>query len=116
MMAVGDINSTERGTGARYNDNKPEYSQIPLHLLEDTARAFMYGEKKYAKFNWLKGMNWNIPYDCALRHLFAWYAGEDNDKESGLPHLAHAMCNLLMLTAYAQNYPEGDNRPKDHFE
>ena len=115
-MPVGDIESQERGSGARYNDGKPEYSQIPLHLLEDTARVLMYGEKKYAKFNWLKGMDWSIPYDSMQRHMIAWYKGEENDSESGLPHLAHAICNLLMLTAYRDIYPEGDDRPKEYFE
>lgn len=32
-MAVGDVNSTERGTGARYNDGKPDYSLIPLDII-----------------------------------------------------------------------------------
>jgi hypothetical protein len=46
-----------------------------------------------------------------MRHLAAWQRGEENDAESGLPHLAHAMCNLRMLTLYAENYPQGDDRP-----
>lgn len=29
-MSVGDVNSTARGSGARYNDGKPELAQIPL--------------------------------------------------------------------------------------
>lgn len=37
-MAVGDVNSTERGTGARYNDGKPDYSLIPLDII---ARALL---------------------------------------------------------------------------
>ena len=109
-MSVGDVNSTERGSGARYNDGKPDLSLIPLETLFDEARVWMHGEKKYARFNWQKGMDWSIPLACALRHLSAWQAGEELDSESGLPHIAHAMCNLRMLTYYAEHYPEGDNR------
>ena len=110
---VGDVNSNERGSGARYNTNKPDLSLIPLCTLEDEARVWMYGKQKYAAWNWAKGMNWSIPLACALRHLAAWQRGEENDQESGLPHLAHAMCNLRMLTLYSKQYPEGDDRPKE---
>lgn len=110
---VGDVNSNARGSGARYNQGKADLSLIPLPTLEDEARVWMYGEAKYKRFNWMKGMNWSIPMACALRHLAAWQSGEDMDPESGQPHLAHAMCNLRMLTLYAHTFPEGDDRPKE---
>ena len=56
-------------------------------------------------------MPWSVPLACLMRHMAAWQRGEENDPESGLPHLAHAMCNLRMLTLYAKTYPEGDDRP-----
>lgn len=108
---VGDINSTEKGSGARYNTGKADYSLIPLSTLEDEARVWMYGQQKYAAWNWAKGMAWSVPLACALRHLSAWQKGEELDPESGLPHLAHVMCNIRMLTLYAKTYPEGDDRP-----
>jgi hypothetical protein len=110
-MSIGDINSQARGSGARYNDNKPDFSLIPLCTLEDEARVWMHGRAKYAAWNWAKGMPWSVPYACTIRHLSAWQRGEDIDAESHLPHLAHAMCNLRMLTLYAQSFPEGDDRP-----
>ena len=110
---VGDVNSTARGSGARYNAGKPDFSLIPLMTLEDEARVWAYGKEKYAAWNWAKGMNWDIPFACAMRHLAAWQRGEELDPESGLPHLAHAMCNLRMLTLYSVNYPEGDTRPRE---
>jgi len=36
LMAVGDVNSSARGSGARYNDGKPDLSLIPLTLLAGT--------------------------------------------------------------------------------
>ena len=36
-------------------------------------------------------------FDAALRHLTAWQTGEQVDAESGLPHLAHAICCLLFM-------------------
>jgi hypothetical protein len=111
-MSVGDVNSTEKGSGARYNDNKTDLSLIPICTLADEARVWEYGKKKYAAWNWTKGMAWSVPLACALRHIAAWQRGEENDQESGLPHLAHAMCNLRMLTLYKDVYPDGDDRPK----
>lgn len=110
---IGDVNSDEKGSGARYNQGKADLSLIPLSTLEDEARVWMYGERKYKRFNWMKGMPWSVPLACALRHLAAWQNGEDLDPESGQPHLAHAMCNLRMLTLYSRTYQEGDDRPKD---
>lgn len=114
LQAVGDINSTAKGTGARYNKGKPDFSLIPLSTMEDEAQVWMYGKEKYKAWNWAKGMDWDVPYASAMRHLMAWQKGEDIDPESGLPHLAHVMCNIRMLTLYAKTYPEGDTRPKEY--
>ena len=109
---VGDIDSEAPGSGARYNAGKPDYSMIPLDTLEDETRVWMYGERKYKRWNWMKGMAWSVPLACILRHLAAWQRGEDLDPESGLPHLAHVSCNVRMLSLYAKTYVEGDDRPK----
>lgn len=109
---VGDVNSDKKGSGARYNSGKPDFSLIPLCTMADEARVWEYGAKKYSRNNWMKGMLWSIPFACLMRHMSAWQAGENLDPETGISHIAHAMCNLRMLTLFAQNYPEGDNRPK----
>jgi hypothetical protein len=108
---IGDVTSQAKGSGARFNYGKPDYSLIPLVTMADEARVWAYGKEKYAAWNWTKGMAWSIPFACLMRHMSAWQAGEECDAESGLPHLAHAMCNLRMLTLYATNYQEGDDRP-----
>jgi len=115
-QGIGDILGTAMGTGARYNAGKPDMSLIPLCTLEDEARVWDYGKKKYAAFNWSRGMPWSVPFACAIRHLGAWQRGEENDLESGLPHLAHAMCNLRMLTLYSRTYKDGDDRPTAFFK
>jgi hypothetical protein len=53
-MSIGDVNSKERGSGARYNTGKPDWSLLPMHLLEGTVRVWMYGARKYAAWNWAK--------------------------------------------------------------
>jgi hypothetical protein len=111
LSGIGDVNSQAKGSGARFNTGKPDFSLIPLCTLEDEARVWEYGKKKYAAWNWTKGMDWSVPFACAMRHMAAWQRGEECDPESGLPHLAHAQCNLRMLTLYKTVYPQGDDRP-----
>jgi hypothetical protein len=79
----------------------------------ECAEVFDYGRKKYAEWNWAKGMAWSIPLGCAVRHLMSVMDGEELDAESGLSHLAHAICNVSMLLVYIRKFPEGDDRPKD---
>jgi hypothetical protein len=170
-MPIGDVNSSERGSGARDNDGKAPMHQIPAiywkaswvslgllpefldpdpprvsndvllasdimtalcrlqngnpsvecspfaEVLQDPDHlemamdVFAFGEKKYALYNWTKGMPWSVPTACALRHVKAFLDGEENDPESGLPHLGHALCNIVMLDWYWRQYPEGDDRP-----
>ena len=68
---------------------------------------------KYPERNWEKGMEWSRLYRAALRHLFAWWMGQDNDPDDGLSHLAHAACCILFLVELSSTKPEDyDDRPK----
>jgi hypothetical protein len=54
------------------------------------------GVQKYSEGNWKHVKNGEERYfDAAMRHITARERGEINDRESGLPHLAHAVCCLL---------------------
>lgn len=80
----------------------------------DCASVFDYGRKKYAEWNWAKGMAWSIPLACAARHALAILEGETDDPESGLPHVGHLLCNLVMLRTFVTTYPEGNDLPPKH--
>jgi hypothetical protein len=153
---IGDVNSNERGSGARYNTGKVAIELIPLRIIaEEFTRAgypvtheltaltllarfqegegedvlysaiaalgpawgecaavFDYGRRKYAEWNWAKGMAWSVPLACAARHLvFGMMAGEEFDIESKLTHRGHFLCNIVMLLTFIRTYPEGDDRP-----
>lgn len=57
-----------------------------------------YGANKYAPWNWQRVPDAREQYfGAATRHLVAWRRGELLDPETGLPHLAHATCNLLFI-------------------
>jgi len=98
------------GGGLRYNNGKAELHQVPTSLRLAVAKVLMYGAQKYAKGNWRKGMSWMTINDCLERHMISWLDGEENDEESGLPHLYHAAANIAMLIEYKETCPELDDR------
>ena len=78
---------------------------------QECAEVFDFGRRKYAAWNWAKGMAWTVPLACAARHLMAMLAGEVLDPESKKPHRGHVYCNVAMLLTFITTYPEGDDRP-----
>ena len=49
-------------------------------------------------------------FSAAHRHIHAWVGGELRDRESGLPHLAHAVCCLLLLAWFDARRGHGKAR------
>ena len=84
--------------GRKDDTGKAPFSLLPWAGVQQILKVLAYGAKKYAPENWRKVPDGRRRYfDAALRHLTAWYGGEDLDPESGLPHLAHAGCCVLFL-------------------
>lgn len=109
-MSENDKHGVDGG-GLRYDTGKCPIHLVPPAYIRAAAWVFGYGAKKYEPWNWARGMPWTKVYDCLQRHLLAWYEGEENDKESGLPHLWHAACNIAILIQYANTFKQGDDRP-----
>src|SRR5262245_42881659 len=86
--------------GIKHDEAKPRLSLLFVlgSALDSVVKNLEYGEKKYPSVdNWQKVENAEKRYiDATLRHLRAHCAGEDRDPESGLPHLHHAACSVLM--------------------
>lgn len=97
-------------SGTKDDAGKPRMDLLPFDAVEGVARVLGYGAAKYAPRNWEKGMVWGRLIAAALRHLFAFALGEDRDPESGLPHLDHAACCILFLSAYQKRGVGTDDR------
>lgn len=90
----------------------------PLNLVPETANIFeaevmALGAKKYGPYNWrTKKVKASIYVAAARRHLAAYYDGESDDPESGMPHLAHARaCLGILLDAFATGNLVDDRPP-----
>lgn len=104
--------------GLKNDDEKLRLDLMPIYALEGLAEILTHGAKKYAPYNWTKGIKWSRLYAATLRHLFAMWAGEDIDPDSNLPHIDHALCNIAFLSTYAKHnkYVKFDDRPVKEFE
>lgn len=98
--------------GRKDDETKCRLDLLPMDALWAIGDILTYGAQKYDAHNWEKGMDWHRPFGATLRHLFAFWCGEDMDKESGKPHLAHAACELLfLLTYYLRSVGRDDRWP-----
>jgi len=101
--------------GTKHDGDKIRTDLYPVASFLGTCRVLTHGAKKYAARNWEKGIMFGRVYGALLRHLFAWWGGEDVDPESGEHHLDHAGCCVAFLQHYAKNpgsYATFDDRPK----
>ncbi len=71
------------------------FQSLP-NAVHQTIEVLQYGANKYGDENW-KQVDPKRYKDALLRHLLAYLAGEEHDKESDLKHLAHISSNVLFL-------------------
>lgn len=94
---------------------KSDDGKIPCELLSPaallgTAEVLRYGAKKYSINDWRKGLAWSRLIGAVFRHLLAFMAGEDLDKETGLPHLDHAATEIMFLQEFFRTRKDLDDR------
>jgi len=88
--------SKEIEKGVKYDGEKPQmYLLPPLSTLE-VGKVLTYGATKYSPDNWRKVPELQDRYSsAAMRHMLASLSGEIFDEETGIDHLAHAICCLM---------------------
>ena len=98
-------------TGAQRDtsDGKLRMSLIPREELDRVLKRYLDGAEKYGENNWMKGMPLSVYYDCAMRHLQAWFAGEEDED-----HAAAAAWNILcaMWTEKNRQLDDRDKYPR----
>ena len=95
--------------GRKFDGGKPQYGLIPPLALEETVKVLTFGAQKYEPDNWKHVPDSKRRYfDALQRHLWQWKQGEQNDQETGLSHLAHAMCCLMFLYEHDVKYSKDE--------
>lgn len=91
---------------------KVSISKLPMVAVLHGAHAMMNGAAKYGPFNWRsKKVQADIYVDAAMRHLAAWFEGEENAEDSGVHHLGHAIACCAILLDAQETGNLVDNRP-----
>jgi len=96
---------------------------VPVKPLLELGLAMMEGGRKYGSHNYRSiGVRSSVYYDAVMRHLTAWWEGEDLDPDSGVPHIVKAIASLFVLrdSQHMENciddrplrYPDGINMAK----
>ena len=98
--------------GIKHDGDKPRMDLLDAYALEELSKVLTFGAKKYAPDNWRKGIKKSRLIAAMLRHVFAYMGGQDTDEETGLSHIAHAMCCCMFLLWTAKFLPQMDDRFK----
>jgi hypothetical protein len=100
-VATPDVKITGNGVKGSMFKMKLPVDLVPPLFIRMVASVLLFGARKYAKNNWLQGMSWSEVAAGTIRHIYDFLEGKEYDKESKLPHLAHAACGLMFLIWYA---------------
>lgn len=111
---VADGSAQFSAEGFKHDNGKVRFDLVDPDALTGMAKVLTHPIQsgKYPDRNWEKGMSYGRLFASVMRHLWAWWRGEDNDPESGLSHLDHAACCIHFLSAYTKHEGQGtDDRP-----
>jgi len=94
---------------------KVPLSVVSAPVLMEIGLGMMEGARKYRRHNYrIAGVRASVYYDATMRHLMAWWEGENTDPDSGLSHVTKALACLSVLrdSMILENWK--DDRPPKH--
>jgi hypothetical protein len=91
---------------------KPSFANIPPVALIHLGAAMSDGAKKYGRMNWREhAVTSSVYYDAAMRHMQAFWDGEDIAADSKVDHLGHAMACMAIILDARESGKLNDDRP-----
>ncbi len=95
--------------GEKHDEGKPRFDLIDPEFELLLARVLTKGAETYGDNTWQDLEDAEHRYLAACRrHINKFSRGEILDRDSGLPHVVHAACNLMFL-----NWKENNNEVTD---
>jgi hypothetical protein len=90
--------------GKKFDIGKLRWDLLDLNLLNGAVGALTMGATKYSDKGYLTVPNRESRYKSAfMRHYTKFIKNsQEKDNESGLFHLDHAICNLIILREFLQ--------------
>jgi hypothetical protein len=106
-----ETRTTDHPTGGQHGAKQTQIGALDPVSLMILGRVAGMGALKYSAFNYLNGFDWSLAYNAMQRHANLFWAGENTDPESGLPHIAHAAWMALALLSFHLRQLGTDDRP-----
>lgn len=116
LKKQGETRVVNETTGGAKGSKPSQLAWAPPHAMLVLGEVYGYGAEKYDAHNYRRGYAWSLSLNALLRHYWLFVGGEDNDAESGLPHMAHCAWHALNLIQQMQDHPELDDRYNDETE
>jgi hypothetical protein len=96
----------------RVGQMKPSLSVLSMPVLYEVGNAVGEGSRKYGAFNVrVVPVRASIYFDATMRHLAAWWEGQDIDPDSGIHHVSKAIASLFVLRDAMMHGKVTDDRP-----
>jgi len=108
---MDEVRVTDPETGGQKGRKVARFDLIPAGPLTQVAEHYGRGAEKYEDRNWERGYDWSLSFAALMRHAWAFWNGEDDDPETGSPHMAAVVFHAFALLEFAKTHPEKDNRP-----
>jgi hypothetical protein len=91
---------------------KAPLSTVPMGVIVEMGVGMLEGTAKYGRHNYrCAGVRSSVYFDALMRHMIAWWEGEDTDPDSGLSHVTKALCTLAVLRDAQMQGMLTDDRP-----
>jgi hypothetical protein len=95
---MAEASKTETNPKDACGIKKAPLSTVSGPVLMELGVSMLEGALKYGRHNYRKsGVRASVYYDAMMRHMIAFWEGEDIDPESGLSHVTKAMTCLAVL-------------------
>ncbi len=111
----GEVHRIISETGGEKDQKPLQLHGIPWEALSELGRVYAFGATEkpepYGDYNFRKGYAWSLTYDAMQRHMGMFWNREDNDTESGLHHMAHAIWHGFTLLFFSLTERGTDDRP-----
>lgn len=88
----------------KHDSGKLLWDLLPWHATEEVVEVLTYGARKYTPNNWRNAEGTSRFFAAAMRHIVSYITGQKRDPETGIHHLAHAICNLMFIIEWERDH------------
>lgn len=91
---------------------KAPMSTVPANVMTELGVAMLEGAAKYGRHNYrVTPIRASVYYDATMRHLMAFWEGQDIDPDSGMSHITKAIASLTVWRDAMMQGTWIDDRP-----